>query len=245
MKSKFAFMACTVLCFLSVPVFADDFIYFGGNYSNTIADGNMSHALGGNFSAIGDYGGAKKIYSAIGFTVEITDRKDLLTADLKALGVDDMNTRFYSVPLRVGYPFFFDINDDMRFMLIPSLAFDLHFFHADFTQKLYGYKVNYELSGWGYSLGVSVNAGMQHKFNKIYLRYGVDFDLPFMTLLIADINYSGYVKGSTSDSVVNTMADYFLLFCCLRCLFLLAVPVYGRALSDLKTFNFVGLNYEK
>lgn len=215
MKSKIAFMVCTVLCFLSVPVFADDFIYFGGNYSNTIADGNMSHGAGGYFSVIGDYGGAKKIYSAVGFTADVSGNRDLNTDDLKKSGVKDIETRFYSVPLRVGYPVIFDINDDTRFMLIPALAFDVHFFHADFTQKIVVYdsvyKVNYDMSGWGYSVGVSFNLGMQHKLNKIYLRYGVDFDIRMLTLLFADVTYSGFASGTTTDAAFDTMADYFML----------------------------------
>lgn len=214
-KSKFAFMVCTVLCFLSVPVFADDFIYFGGNYSNTIADGDMSHGIGGYFSVIGDYGGAKKCYAAFGFTADVSGGRELNTDELKKLGVHGTNTRFYSVPLRIGYPVIFDINDDMRFMLIPAVAFDIHFFHADFMQKMVVYdsvyKVDYDMSGWGYSLGAAVDIGMQHKLNKIFLRYGVDLDFRMLTVLIADIKYSGYVKGSTSDAAFNTMADYFML----------------------------------
>lgn len=215
MKSKIAFMVCTVLCFFSVPVFADDFIYFGGNYSNTIADNNMSHGVGGHFSALGDYGGSKKIYASFGFTADVSGSRDLNTDELKKLGVHDMDMSFYSVPLRMGYPVILDINDDTRFMLIPALAFNIHFFHADFTQKMIVYnsvyKINYDMSGWGYSLGTAVDVGMQHKLNKIFLRYGVDLDFRMLTILIADIKYSGYVKGTTSDAAFNTMADYFML----------------------------------
>lgn len=215
MKSKIAFFLCTFLCAFSVPVFADDYLYFGGNYSNTVADGNISHGIGGNFSAIGDYGGAKKVYAAIGFVADVSGNRDLNTDELKKLGVQDMNTRFYSVPLRIGYPFIFSINENTNFLLIPALAFDLHFFHADFTQKIVGYdsvyKVNYDMSGWGYSLGASVNLGMQHKINKVFVRYGVDFDTRLLTLLLADIKYTGYVKGTTSDAAFDTLADYFML----------------------------------
>ena len=215
MKSKIAFVLCTVLCFFSVPIFADDFIYFGGNYSNTIADGNISHAVGGNISLIGDYGGAKKCYVAFGFDVDLSGNRDLNTDELKKLGVHDMNTRFYSVPLRIGYPFIFSINENTNFLLIPALAFDLHFFHADFMQKMVVYdsvyKINYDMSGWGYSLGASVNLGMQHKINKVFVRYGVDFDTRLFTLLLADIKYTGYVNGTTSDTAFNSVADYFML----------------------------------
>ena len=211
MKNKITFMLCTVLCFLSGPVFAEDFFYFGSNYSNTIANGNMSQGIGAHFSALGDYGGAKKIYSAIGFVADISSNRDLNTNELKRLGVSGMNTRFYSIPMRIGYPAVFDINTDMRFMLIPALAFDINFFHANFTQKLYGYKINYDMSGWGYALGVAVDVGMQHKVNKILLRYGVDLDFRMLSILLVDIKYSGYVNCSRSGVASNTMADYFML----------------------------------
>lgn len=215
MKSKIAFVLCALLCALSVPVFADNYLYFGGNYSNTIADGNVSHGIGGNFSAIGDYGGAKKVYAAVGFTADVSGERDLNTDDLKKLGVNGIETSFYTVPLRIGYPFMLGVSDTTHCLIVPSLAFDLHFFHADFTQKIVVYdsvyKVNYDISGWGYSLGASLDIGMQHKINKVYLRYGVDFDMRLLTILLADAEYSGFVSGTSTDAAFDTVADYFML----------------------------------
>lgn len=213
MKSKIAFVLCALLC--ALPVFADNYLYFGGNYSNTIADGNVSHGIGGNFSAIGDYGGAKKVYAAVGFTADVSGERDLNTDDLKKLGVNGIETSFYTVPLRIGYPFMLGVSDTIHFLIVPSLAFDLHFFHADFTQKIVVYdsvyKVDYDISGWGYSLGASLDIGMQHKINKVYLRYGVDFDMRLLTILLADAKYSGFVSGTSTDAAFDTVADYFML----------------------------------
>lgn len=215
MKGKIAFVLCALLCAIFIPVFADDYLYFGGNYSNTIADGNMSHGVGGNFSAIGDYGGAKKVYAAIGFTADVSGERDLNTDDLKEMGVHGVDTKFYDVPMRIGYPFMLGVSDTTHFLIIPSLAFDLHFFHSGFTQKIVVfdsvYKVNYDMSGWGFSLGASLNLGMQHRIGKVYLRYGVDFDMRLLTLLIVNAKYSGFVSGTVSDVAFDTVADYFML----------------------------------
>ena len=209
---KSVVLFCIILCAFAVPAFADDYLYFGFNYSNTLANGNFSHGIGGNFSAIGDYGGAKKVYAAFGFTADVSSKRAINSNDLKQLGVKDVNTRFYSIPLRIGYPFMFNvINENNRFLLIPALAFNIHFFHADFMQNLSGYKIKYDMSGWGFSLGPSLNIGMDHKFNKIYLRYGLDFDIRFLTLLILDIKYTGDIKGSASNTSTDTIANSFML----------------------------------
>ena len=209
---KVIILLCIILCTFATPAFADDYLYFGFNYSNTIASGKFSHGIGGNFSAIGDYGGAKKVYAALGFTADISSKRAINSNDLKTLGVKDVNARFYSIPIRIGYPFMFNvINENNRFLLIPALAFDLHFFHADFMQKLSGYKIKYDLSGWGFSLGSALDIGMDHKFNKIYLRYGLDFDIRFLTLLLLDVKYTGDIKGSTSTSLTDTIANSFML----------------------------------
>lgn len=210
MKGKIFFVSA-FLCFLSFSVFADDYLFFGVNYSNTISNGDISHGIGGNFSAIGDYGGYKRIYGALGFTADITSNRDLLTKDLKKLGVSNMDSHFFYIPLRIGYPIFFDINEATRFLLIPSMAFDIDIFNAKFSQNMLGYKVNYELSGWGYSFGMSLNLGMQHKLGKVYLRYGVDFDMPFFSMLIVDVKYSGYIRGSSSGSEFIPISDVFTL----------------------------------
>lgn len=208
MKNKIAFI---LLFFFALPSlsFADDYLHFGLNYSPTISNGNVSHAVGGNFSVIGDYGGAKKVYSAIGFTADITKRDSFLNDDLKKLGVNDFNSRFFAIPLRIGYPVFIKINEDIKFSFIPSLAFDIQFFNCNFKQNYLGYKFNYKISGWGYSAGVSANVGMQHKINKIYLRYGIDIDLPFVTMLLVDTEISGFIKKKASDVSVTSIASVF------------------------------------
>lgn len=151
----------------------------------------------------------KKVYSAIGFTADITKRDSFLNDDLKKLGVNDFNSRFFAIPLRIGYPVFIKINEDIKFSFIPSLAFDIQFFNCNFKQNYLGYKFNYKISGWGYSAGVSANVGMQHKINKIYLRYGIDIDLPFVTMLLVDTEISGFIKKKASDVSVTSIASVF------------------------------------
>nr|DAK79838.1 MAG TPA: Ail/Lom protein [Bacteriophage sp.] len=209
---KIAVLLCIIFCIFATSAFADDYLYFGFNYSNTLANGNFSHGIGGNFSAIGDYGGAKKVYAAFGFTADISSKRAINNNDLKTIGVKDINARFYSIPLRIGYPFMFNVvNENNRFLLIPALAFDIHFLHADFSQRKDGYKINYDMSGWGFSIGTSLDIGMDHKFNKIYLRYGLDFDIRFLTLLLLDIKYTGDITGSTSTTSTDTIANSFML----------------------------------
>ncbi|EMB27537.1 hypothetical protein HMPREF9727_02253 [Treponema denticola MYR-T] len=208
MKNKilFLFLALLLLPYLS---FADDYLYFGLNYSPTVSNGNVSHAIGGNFSVIGDYGGAKKVYSAIGFTADVTKRDSFLNDDLKKIGVNDFNSRFFAIPLRIGYPVFVKINEDVKFNFIPSLAFDIQLFNCNFKQNYLGYKFNYKISGWGYSLGFSANVGMQHKINKIYLRYGIDLDVPFVTMLLVNTEISGSIKSKTDGVSVTSIASVF------------------------------------
>ena len=210
MKNKIAFIlfALFVLPFLS---FADDYLYFGLNYSPTISGKNVSHAIGGNFFVIGDYGGAKKVYSAVGFTADVTKRDSFLTDDLKSLGVNDFNSRFFAVPLRVGYPVFAKINENTKFNFIPSLAFDFQIFNCSFNQNYLGYKLDYKISGWGYSLGISANMGIQHKINTIYLCYGVDVDMPFFTMLLSNVKISGFVKKETDGDSITSIADVFTI----------------------------------
>ena len=203
------------ILFIAVPAVAADYLYVGGNYSNTLARGMMSHAIGGNISILGDYGGAKRIYTSIGFVGDVSSNRDLNTDELKKVGIDGINTRFFSIPIRIGYPSLFNIDENMQFVFIPSLAMDMHFFRANFSQKIpvYGffYNVEYKLSGWGYSIGLAADVGMQHKINKVYLRYGVDFDMRLATLLLADIKYTGAIKGSSSSVITESIADYFAL----------------------------------
>ena len=144
-----------------------------------------------------------------------SSNRDLNTDELKKVGIDGINTRFFSIPIRIGYPSLFNINENMQFVFTPSLAMDMHFFRANFSQKIpvYGffYNVEYKLSGWGYSIGLAADVGMQHKINKVYLRYGVDFDMRLATLLLADIKYTGAIKGSSSSVITESIADYFAL----------------------------------
>lgn len=213
MRSRIAFVLCAVFCAFSVPAFAETYMYFGGNYSNTVTtfDGTSpDHVVGGNISVIAD-----RLYAALGFVADVSNGHDLKTDELKKIGVHGMETSFYYVPMRIGYTFMLGVGDTSYFMIVPALAFDLHFFHADFEQKIpaygYVYRESYEMSGWGYSLGASLNLGMQHRMNKVYLRYGVDFDVRLLTLLLAGIEYSGVVNGTISDSAFDTVADYFML----------------------------------
>ena len=117
---------------LAFGAFSDDYLFFGANYSNTIADKNVSHAIGGNFSSIGDYGGAKKLYAALGFNYELTNRANLISDDFKKLGVNGLSMKSFALPIRIGYPVIPNITERTRFVFIPSLAFDILFFKASF-----------------------------------------------------------------------------------------------------------------
>ena len=145
------------------------------------------------------------------FTADVTKRDSFLTDDLKSLGVNDFNSRFFAVPLRVGYPVFAKINENTKFNFIPSLAFDFQIFNCGFNQNYLGYKLAYKISGWGYSLGISANIGMQHKINTIYLCYGVDVDMPFFTMLLSNVKISGFVKKETDGDSITSIADVFTI----------------------------------
>ena len=65
------------ILFIAVPAVAADYLYVGGNYSNTLARGMTSHAIGGNISILGDYGGVKRIYTSVGFVGDVSSNRDL------------------------------------------------------------------------------------------------------------------------------------------------------------------------
>ena len=211
MKGRIAFVLCALVCASSVPVFAyGDILCFGANYTYATAGGHGSHAVGGHLSVIANWG-----YLAVGFSADVSGERDLNMDELRGLGVGKVDTNFFSVPIRVGYPFMIG-RGSARFLIIPSLAFDMQFFEAKFSQKIdiydSTYKMNYKCSGWGYTLGASLNLGMQHKLGRAYLRYGCDLDFGLLTVLLMNIDYSGFLNGSTSDSYVGTAATDGLQF---------------------------------
>lgn len=208
MKSKIAFMVCMVLCFLSVPVFADVYMFWGGNYSNTVttkSDDTANHAVGINYTVLFDWGKFRGLYLGIGLNYDFTDYK--LPDSAKKLGVSNYKQTFISLPLRVGYPFIFDLSVNSRLLLIPSLALDFTFLGASFSSG----SSDFDISGYGEQVGLSLNVGMKHKLNKMYLRYGVDFDLPFLIAMNLTLKSSKYSSVRYTDGVFDTISDYVAL----------------------------------
>lgn len=207
MKGKFAFVLCALLlCAVSVPVFAEeDSLCFGANYTYMTCGGYGSHAVGGNVSYMND-----SLYVAFGFSADVSGKRNLGVDQLRELGVGNVDTKFFCVPLRVGYPFMVG-GDAATFLIVPSLAFDMQFFGAKFTQKIDVYdktvKVNYQMAGFGFTLGASLNLGMQHKLGRAYLRYGVDLDFGLLTEMVYKFKFTGFVSGSDSDADFTTVAD--------------------------------------
>ena len=205
MKSKIAFMVCTVLCFFSVPVFADTYMYFGANYSNTVStqeNDTVNHAVGVNYTVLFDWGNFKGLYLGVGLNYDFTNYD--LPDSVKNLGISDFKQSFFVLPMRVGYPLIFDLSESTRLLLIPSLALDFTFLDAKCSVS----GVDCTVSGFGEQIGLSVNLGMQHRLNKAYLRYGVDFDLPFMIAMTLTAKRSAY---SYTDGVFDTISDYVAL----------------------------------
>ena len=71
------------ILFAAIPAVAKDYLYFGGNYSNIIGNNFINHAIGGNISAIGDYGGLKRLYVSIGFIGDVSGNRNINTYELK------------------------------------------------------------------------------------------------------------------------------------------------------------------
>lgn len=207
MKGKFAFVLCAFLCALSVPAFADDdYLYFGADYTCTTAGGYTSHALGGHLSVINDW-----LYVAVGFSADVSGDRNFGIDELRELGVGNIDMNFFFAPIRIGYPFMLG-SEGATFLIAPALAFDLQFFSAKFSQRIDVYdktvKMNYKMAGFGFTLGASLNLGMQHKIGKAYLRYGVDLDFGLFTEMTYRIDFSGFVSGSDSDAYITTVADF-------------------------------------
>jgi|GEM_PF-1365920 hypothetical protein len=209
-KNIFAVLVFVAASMLS---FADDYIYIGPNYTASFSKSGTSNGIGLQFSAIGEYSNTFKIYSAIGYVYNINAKDDFIkSSELSKLGIKSFDINLHTLPLRIGYPFSINIAEKMRIFFIPALAFDIQFFSANFTQRIAGFKINYNMRGFGYSVGPSFNVCVQNKFtDKLYIRYGIDFDMPLITLMFFDCDYSGAIHGSTSDAKFSTFADNFML----------------------------------
>ena len=205
--------AILLFAIVSVVSFADDYIYIGPNYTATFSESGTNSGIGFQFSAIGEYSTTFKIYSALGYIYNINAKDDFIKSnELSKLGVKFNDVNLHILPLRIGYPFSLNISEKMRMFFIPALAFDIQFFSANFTQRIAGFKIDYKMHGFGYSMGPSFNVCVQNKFtDKLYIRYGVDFDMPMITFMFFDCDYSGSIRGSTSDAKFSTFADNFTL----------------------------------
>ena len=210
------FVACAVFCVaLAAPSSAYDYtLFFGANYSASIADGDVSHGLGANVAEIVELDRGGNLFASIGFSAGLSGRNGLLTPDLKALGVADFDMASFFVPMRIGCPVLFDATENLRVAFIPSFAFDILFFSSKFTQSVDGSAItyNYDLSGWGYSMGLAANLGVQHKFGRALLWYGVDFEIPLVTFIFIDGEYTSSASTATRtvvDVSIATLADYF------------------------------------
>lgn len=206
MKGRIAFVLCALVCASSVPVFAyGDILCFGANYTYATAGGHGSHAVGGHISVTSGW-----VYAAVGFSADVSGDRNIGIDELCEIGISNIDTKSFSVPVRLGYPFMIG-SDTAKFVIIPSLSFDLLFFGAKFSQEIemYGtaHKVNCQVSGFGFTLGASLNLGMQHKLGRAYLRYGVDLDFGLFTDMIYRFDISGFVSVSGSDSYSTTVAD--------------------------------------
>ena len=122
--------------------------------------------------------------------------------------------------MRIGVPVLFNAAENLRVALIPSLAFDILFFSSNFTQSVDYYGATtaytYDLSGLGYSIGFSANIGVQHKFGRVCLWYGVDFEMPLVTFAFIDGARKYAIEGGTrtriiTDASITTPADYFTI----------------------------------
>lgn len=213
MKIKFFLVVCA-LCTLYVPAFSEeeDSVHFGFNYSPTFSQGDVRHVIGGHVALLGDRDDwFRKYYVAFGFDVDITKDGERLMESLEVLGVKNLDYKFFMIPFRVGYPFFVRFNDSASLNIIPSLAVDFQIPYCKFSQTIERKKVSCELYGFGFSLGFSADIGMQHRFGAFQLRYGVDVEVPFVTMLICNIKMTGAVNASASASSIKYISDAFAL----------------------------------
>lgn len=206
MKGKFAFALCATVLALSVSAFAEDeCLYFGANYSYMYGGGYGSHAVGGHVSTITD-----RVYAALGFLADVSGDRDFEMKELRELGVRNIETKFFTVPIRIGYPFMIG-SDTATFTIILSVSADAQFFGVTFDQKNDSYKMSYKMSGFGTTFGAALNLGMQHKIGKAKLMYGVDMDFGLLSVAVYRFDYSGYVPkhvvGSGTGSSFSTVAD--------------------------------------
>ena len=150
MKSKIAFMVCTVLCFLSVPVFALDVttdVLLGGfyNYSNVFTGKSKYQTVNGydNVTVDGDY---NAIFRAGLMGVSGVERT--------AGGVTDKidNTEIgYNVFLDVGGVYAFNFGN---FSLNLAPALSMLFVNSDNREHLFSRATTDSLLGFGMTADV-------------------------------------------------------------------------------------------
>lgn len=173
--------------------------------------GGVTHAVGGNVAFLCDRDDwLRRCYVAFGFTADLTKDSEKLLKGLDALGVRNLKYNFFAIPFRVGYPFFIRFGST-SLNIIPSLAVDFQIPYCKFTQTVQGKRVDSQMFGFGCSLGVSADIGMQHRFGAFHLRYGVDLEMPFITVLLASVKMTGAVNMTVKDSSFSSIEDGFAM----------------------------------
>ena len=159
---KKLFLIFVILCSISFSIFADCYMFLGGNYAATFKQ-EVINAGGVNYTVMWDWGKFRGLYLEAGVDVGIENTPAIKPYDFDYSGYSAIVS---GIGFRVGYPFNFDVSEAMRFSVVPALA-------VDFT-SINGNYENTKVIGNGERLGFVLALSACHKLGAAYLRYGVE-----------------------------------------------------------------------
>lgn len=189
---------CFILvCLISFHIAADCYMFLGGNYSVTLkTDGQPVNAGGANYTVIWDWGRFRGLYLEAGviFGSDKNAPKTPYNFDFS-----DYNAFVYGLGFRLGYPFKFDVSDNLRFSIVPAVAIDFNAIKGKFE--------NNKVSGNGERLGLVTVLSACHKLGGLYLRYGAEFEVCALSSMIYSYDYN---KWKLPDGDLTYFNDFML-----------------------------------
>ena len=172
------------LCSISFSVFADCYMFLGGNYAATFKQ-EVINAGGVNYTVMWDWGKFRGLYLEAGVDVGAENTPAIKPYNFDYSGYSAVVS---GLGLRVGYPFNFDVSENLRLSVVPALA-------VDFT-SINGAYGNTKVVGNGERLGFALVLSACHGLGGLYLRYGVEGE----ACAVAAMTYS-YKQSNKSYSL--------------------------------------------
>lgn len=214
------FIIASVCLFLSFYSFSETEIFIGGKYINTARKNIMNHGIGADVSFIFSKNDKTFLFAELGFDYDLTPMDSYKSESLKKDNIKDFTVYSFSVPITFGYPFDFQLNRKLSFLLVPAFRYTYTFFNQFYRQYdtfyLSGFEDYYVTKVWTkrniHQFDSVLNVSFVHSFGKVKLRYGIDVDIPLFTKEEYFVEYKGYFQnGSETKSGQSTVFSDFTI----------------------------------